>query len=147
MVAVNFRDFSQEETSKKAISEIQTFLRTAQANSTTSVLCDKESGVDWAVNFKTDKQKVELVCGKTNTITKTLILDNLQLESIEGSSCTVPKNLPLIVSFTALTGAVKIVGSDPCIGSSSTVTLNLKNLKSEDIKSFSISSGGAIDVK
>jgi len=147
IIAVNFKDFSQDELSKKAISEIQTYLRTAQANATTSPLCDKASGVDWGVNFKTDKQRIELVCGPTNTIIKTLILDNLQLDSIEGSSCTVPKNLPLIVSFTALTGAVRIIGSDPCIGKSSKVTLNIKNLKSKEIKSFSISSGGAIDVE
>lgn len=145
-VFVNFKDFAQEQFLNRAISDIQTLIREAQANSTTSLLCKDQSGVDWAVNFQTNREKIDLICG-ANISVKTLSLVNIQVQSIKGSACLSGGDLPLTITFSKLSGRVKFEGSDTCINSSKTVLINLKNLKTNNIKGFTVSRGGATDAK
>lgn len=142
---VNFKDLTQEKITDKAIGEIQTYLRLAQSNATSSFFCRGQGGLDWIV--KINSGSVELICGAIDTpAVQTTLLQNVSVDSIEkrGSSCTSPiMVLPLIVRYLSLSGAVKI----DSIGNCSEVTIKVENTKTQNIKPFTISSGGAINVE
>lgn len=149
---INLKGFSQDQVLNKAVSEIQTLLRLAQANATAGVLCNSQGGANWTVNFKANKVDIELDCGDSSSFVKTLTLENVQVDSIKGASCGPPTDLPLIVTYSKISGNVKfdsIVGSDIdlCLETSANVLIDLKNLKTSNIKSFTISKGGAMDVR
>lgn len=145
---VNFKDFAQEEVSNRAVGQVQTSFREAQSNASANVLCGNQAGVNWAVNFQTDKTTVNLACGTNNITQKSLHLENVQVTSIDGDSPNCSSvSLPLIITFAPLSSQITMTGSDDCIARSKTVTLTLTNTKTSAPKTISISKGGAIDVQ
>ena len=148
---VNFKDFTQNQTLKKSLSQVQSLLRLAQANSTANVLCQTQSGVDWTVYFKTDKVNIDLICGPSHTLIKTAVLEGVQVNSVKGSACSSETSLPLQVTYSKLPHKVNFDSvdgnSDACLERSSSVLVNFKNLKTQEVKGFTISKGGAIDAQ
>lgn len=153
VVFINYKTFSQDQILKKATGEIQSLLRLAQSNATTSLTCPgSTAGVSWAVKFLADKETLHLTCGPA-TFQKSLRLENVQIDSIKCSPApaTCPQtgfNTPLIVSFTPLYGKVTFIKSGEfCVDTAQSVMVVLKNLKNNNNKCFTISKGGAIDVQ
>lgn len=149
VVYVNFKDFAQDRVVNKAIGQIQTALRLAQANATSSFLCQGLASVDWKVRI--NSANVELLCGDGDSLVQTTTLQNVLVDSIEGSACTSPTDvLPLTITYSKLSGKVKIEGAEgapSCIDESQQVSLNIKNTKTSIIKTFTISKGGATNVE
>ena len=145
----NFKDFAQDQVVNKAIGQIQTAFRLAQANATSGVTCLGLGGADWSVKIRTDGINVDLICGSSNSVIQTTILENVEVGSVEGSGCTPHSTfaLPLTITYSKLSGSVAIDGSDNCIDNSSTVSVNLRNLRTSSTKTFTISKGGAINVQ
>ncbi|MBI2018653.1 prepilin-type N-terminal cleavage/methylation domain-containing protein [Candidatus Daviesbacteria bacterium] len=145
----NFKDFAQDQVVNKAIGQIQTAFRLAQANATSGVTCLDLGGADWSVQIRTDGTNVDLICGSSNSVVQTTILENVEVDSVGGSACAPGSTsaLPLTVTYSKLSGTVKIDGSDNCIDNSATVSVNFKNLKTSNTKTFTISKGGAINVQ
>lgn len=146
---VNFKDFAQDQFVNKAIGQIQTALRLAQANATSGVTCLGLGGADWSVNIRIDGINVDLICGPSNAVVQTTILENVEVDSVEGSACSPGSThiLPLIITYSKLSGMVKIDGSDNCIDGSSTVKVTVRNMRTDNTKTFTISKGGAINVQ
>ncbi len=130
---VNFRDFASTQSLKKAAGEIQSFLRLAQSNASSSTLCNGTGGVTWTVAF-TDASTITATCG-SNTPYKTLTLSQ---DVTMSSTCSSPVHLV----YSALKG----IPSNNCLPASPNVTIILTNSKG-DIKNLIITSGGAIDVQ
>lgn len=151
---INFRNFSSDQVTIKATGVIQTLLRLAQSNATSSTLCNGQGGAFWSLNFKDDKKSVELGCGLTiPTITsqKTYTLENAEVDSILGSDCGLtPLSLPFTVIYSSGLGDLTFsspLASSTCLASSSW-TFTLKNaIDTSKTKTFKLSSGGAIDVQ
>lgn len=151
----NFKDLAQEQVINKAIGEIQTVLRLAQTNATSSLLCQdpelevaNRASVDWSARIGTDQ--VDLICGPNDFPVQITTLQNVSVNSIGGSACpsTSPTyDPPLNITYSKLSGAVKITSSVSCITTSSTVSVNVKNTKTGNSIPFTISSGGAINVE
>lgn len=151
---VNFRDFSADQVAIKAVGQIQTYLRLTQSNATTSTLCKKadgtfEGGVSWSLVFKPDQTSIDLICGTTNSVQKTYLLDNAKIDTIVGSSCGVSSTIPLTLTYSSGVGVLTFTSSSAsgtCLGSD-TWTFTVKNtLNTSKTKIFKISKGGAIDV-
>jgi len=144
---VNFKDFSADQVTNKAVGIVQTVLRLAQSNATSSTFCDSQSGVSWKVIFNLDGVSINLVCGPTDFLQRTYSLENASLQ-IKGSSCGSASTLPisLIYSFG---GSLTFSAADSCLQSSSTLTITISNTKDvrASPKSFNLSKGGAIDVQ
>lgn len=125
---VNIKDFSSSQALKKAAGDVQSFLRLAQSNATSSAFCNKVDGVDvygvdWKVVFSSTK--LEIMCGTAGTLIKTLSLQDGITMSVSSSS----------VVYSALKGVPD-----------SSVTIVLKNPK-EETKTVTLTSGGAINVE
>ncbi len=144
---INLKGFSQDQVLNKATSDIQSLLRLAQANATAGVLCNNKGGANWTLDFQVNKVDIKLNCGEGNFPVKTLTLENAQIESIKGASCGTTSLLPLTVTYSKISGDVKFNSSDSCIGTSPNILINLKNLKTTNIRPFTISRGGAIDTQ
>lgn len=160
---VNFKDFTQDQILNKAVGQVQTYLRLAQANATAGVVCNNLGGADWRINLKPSRTEVDLECSTDNfqntQTVKTLTLENIRVDSVKGSACTSSSSPPLYITYAKLSGSIKIIGNDPtgCINLSSTVLVNLKrtigevcsglNSPNSCFKNFTISKGGAIDAQ
>ncbi len=148
---VNFKDLTQDQVINKAIGEIQTALRLAQSNATTSLLCRGQASVDWMVRINSDN--VELFCGDSiSPPIQTSALQSVVVNPVEGSACTSGSthSLPLTITYSRLSGSVKIDALDNCIDNSSTVKVKVSNTKegyTDNNKTFTISKGGAINVE
>lgn len=139
----NFKNFTQDQILRKAEGQIQTYLRLAQANATSSFVCGTTGGVSWSVIFRSDGVNIDLACGLNDMVKQTLSLKDAEIIAASGSSCQA--SFPLTFRYAALSG--KLTSTDQCINNSSTININLKNLKNNSQKSFNISKGGAIDVE
>lgn len=146
---VNFKSFAQDQQLNKAIGEIQTHLRLAQANATTSTICGVNGGAKWIVSFRDDKN-IDLFCGTAPTPVRTLTLQNVTINSITSSCGTL---ISPTVTYSPLLGVPAIADTDGsethqnCLASVQIITINLMNPKNNALKGFKISAGGAIDAQ
>ncbi len=132
---VNFRDFASTQSLKKAAGEIQSFLRLAQSNASSSTLCNGTGGVSWTVAF-TPPRTITTTCNSVPIfLYKTLTLSQ---DVTMSSTCSSPVHLV----YSALKG----IPSNNCSPASPNVTIILTNSKG-DTKILTITSGGAIDVQ
>ncbi len=126
---VNIKDFSSAQALKKAAGDVQSFLRLAQSNATSSAFCNKVGvvdvyGVSWKVTFS--PSDVVITCG-SNPSYKTLKLQ---------TGITI-KDPPSPVVYSVLKGI-------PDSG----VTIILTNDKvPPETKTVILTSGGAINVQ
>ena len=133
---VNIKDFSSDQALKKAVGEVQTYLRLAQSNASSSTLCGSSSGdINWTVTLKTSS--VVITCRSTGDPYKTLILQN---GITIGSSCS----LPFSVDYSALKGVPHL--SNASCWMDGNVKINLVTSKGGSI-SLTLTSGGAINVQ
>lgn len=149
---VNFKDFTSDQVAIKAAGQVQTYLRLAQSNATSSTLCNNVATASWSLKFL-DGQTIELHCDPANYLQKTYTLENatVSMKCSPDSSVCPPSgstfNPPLTVNFSSLYGKVTFTGGDSCVGNSSTVMIIVKNAKKNNYKCINLSKGGAIDVQ
>ena len=137
---VNFKDFSKDQQLKKAVGEVQSFLRLAQSNATSSVFCNGAYGVAWKVIF--DTSKLEIKCGDDVSI-KTFDLQSGITQTVSGCSDLA---LPFKVSYSALKGERSILDNNGVLKNCGDVIITLTNDKG-GTKSLTLTSGGAINVQ
>ncbi|MBI2020278.1 prepilin-type N-terminal cleavage/methylation domain-containing protein [Candidatus Daviesbacteria bacterium] len=146
---INFRTLSEDQVLKKATSDIQSFLRLAQSNSTAGVKCPGTSTAgSWSVVFNgSDKKKLEMNCSYVSgdsgiliaNAKPPLVLENAEVSSITGSSCTAGP--PFTVYYATLYGTVTFNSDTNC----SKATVTVKRVNSTSTKDFYITKGGSID--
>ena len=154
---INYKHFVTSQITTNAITQIQSILRLAQSNATSSVLCNDNppnpNVSPWSLSF--NPGSITLSCGPSNSPWKTYNLENATIDSIIGtsSSCgnaSVP--FPFKISFDnfgSLTFSTpgSLTYSATCLQSASWVfTIRNANDNSPP-KNFSISKGGAVDVQ
>ncbi len=146
----NFRDFSSEQVTNKALGEIKTLLHLAQSNATTSTVCEKgdRDSVSWTVNFK-NETSIELLCGPQSKVKQTLSLENATIVGIkcsaDGTSFGTSFSPPVKVSYSPLSGNLTFLSDVSCVKSASLILISVDSLqKSGNPKSFTVSKGGVI---
>lgn len=158
---VNYRTFSADQIAIKAFSQVQTYLRLAQSNSSTSTLCSNKTDIGpWLITFKSDgtyNNTLELSCGPLSTVEKSLTLENAEVKDatgnvgIVGSDCGGSSaSLPFSVKYpSATTSAVfSYSGATNTCLSSARWTFTVRSTKdTSNTKSFILNKGGAIDVQ
>lgn len=145
----NFKDFSRDQVVVKAAGQVQSLLRLAQSNATSSTLCNGSGATSWYINITDDANNsiIQLNCDPGGTL-RSYPLENAKV-SIAASGCSF--NLPVRISYAVGTGAQTLASSgasDTCLKSSK-FTLTITNFPnpSASPKSFNVSKGGAIDVQ
>lgn len=151
---VNFRTLSQDQVITKAFNETQSYLRLAQSNSTTGVICPGQTeSVSWKVRFNSNRKDFDLTCGPSDSVQSSMSLVEAEIFELHCLTSGNNFSLPLTVEFAPLTGKVIFDAEDSCIDSSSTssIKITIKNPKNTNsatnTKSFTITKGGAIDVQ
>lgn len=154
----NFKGVSQDYAVTKAKIEIQSSLRVAQSNATSSVKCP-DSGVselnqgakNWYIVFK-DPLSMELRCDTgttTNYLYRTYRLDKAQINQIQGNGCSVLA-FPVTFNFSSQVGQIgklSVSPSDSCLNNASSIVFTISNQIHTVTKTFNISKGGAINVQ
>ncbi len=118
---VNIKEFSSSQALKKAAGEVQSFLRLAQSNASSSTLCNGVGGVPWTVTIN------------TNTVVITCNIDTPY------KTLTLQSGITISPQFSVIYSALKGVPD-------SSVTITLDNGKGET-KTVILTSGGAINVQ
>lgn len=135
----NFRTFGEDENLKSAILDIQSQFRVAQTNATTNVKCAAQYGTTWQVEFASTNT-VNLKCSASSNPQKTSPLGtNIEIQQVSGTGSNCPTALPFTVGFAPLNGKIDF-GDLRC----TSLTITLKNNKTESTKSLSIEQGGRI---
>ena len=151
----NYKDFAANQVGVKAVRELQTYLRLAQSNATTSTVCNGQGAISWSLKF-VDSSKIELHCSKqiepTDNKISTLILENATL-LITGDNICPAGGIGFPVTLTYLTGVgtQSLTSSDINViqtcKDSPTFIFTITNLKNGKTQIFKITKGGAIDVR
>lgn len=126
----NFKEFSSAQALKKAAGDVQSFLRLAQSNATSSTLCGSSSGVDWTVTLNANS--VVISC-PSNPNYKTLTLQ---------SGTTISPTFSVV--YSALKGVPSLSGNSNWTNGNLTIILD--NGKGET-KKVILTSGGAVNVE
>lgn len=144
----NYKDFAASQVAKKAAGEVQTYLRLAQSNATTSTLCNGQGAISWSLKF-VDPKTIELHCNKqtdpTDYTKSTLTLENATIAFSCEIECSL--NNPTF-KYSVGSGALTITPPSIALDSSAFITIKITNTKNTTItQSFKITKGGAIDAK
>ncbi len=142
---INFNFFASTQIISKAAGQIQTLLRLAQSNATSSTLCNNQGATSWSLRF-VNTSTIELRCnGASDTLQKTYNLENarvqIQCSGIEYAVLRLP------AAFTYSSGAGTLTTA--CPSSSQTIIFTITNSLNPNTapKTFKLSRGGAIDVQ
>src|SRR3989338_5297601 len=131
----NYKSFGEDQNLKNSVLDIQSKLRTAQANATSNTKCDTQYNATWEVGFENDNA-VNLNCRELpdNIYTKkTINLGNIILTSVRGepdASC--PPETAFSVIFNPLSGNINFKDDNPgggILDGCSKITLTLENTK------------------
>ncbi len=139
----NYGAFGEDRNLKSAVLDIQSMLRQAQTNATVNAVCNgQHDGVRWWVEF-TNATAINLRCTALNTPQKSLQLGvnnylNINIDSVSGTSGC-PSGFPFTVHFSPLKGNIAFEGAN-C----TSLTIALKNIKTQNRKSLKIEQGGRI---
>ena len=132
----NFKDYAKDQVGIKAKGQIQTLLRLAQSNATSSTLCGNEGGVKWSLIF--NATNIVLACGSANTPQRTYTLENAKIEALKCDSTLVNS---VTLSYSPLVGATTFSDPPSC---RTPVTFKIKNMKNDTSKNYNISKGGIL---
>lgn len=156
---VNFKTFSEDQIIIRASGQIQSLLRLANRNASTSVKCtDTEPAASWLLKFKTDQKTLTLVCKSPDSETeiKSLVLENgIEIDEITTSPSCSSADFPgfaVTLTYGAPLGQTDFVFARgvhniECHPDSSTIRVKLKNTRTEATKDIVISKGGEINVQ
>lgn len=149
---VNFKDFSSDQVAVKAVGQVQTYLRLAQSNATSSTICPGQGGAtSWSVVFTNDAKTIQLRCNPNDFLKRIYSLDPAQVSSIRGSDCGSDTAIntttrPLTITYLSGVGTLAFSTTDTntssCLQSSTSITIRLSNTKS-----LTLNKGGAINVQ
>ena len=137
---------------------MQSFIRVAQGNATSSLKCGSSLSYSWSVVFSSDRVNIDLNCktssSASDTLVKTLTLPaDITVGSITvdgGPGCNI--SFPTTITYGVLTGAVTY--SDPGLSASCgastnnmVATLLFSGSETTNLKTITISKGGGIDAQ
>ena len=145
---VNFKGFSDDQVTINAVGQIQSTLRLAQSNATSSTLCNNSATTSWYLNF-TSSTAFQLNCNPGGFTVKSYTLTDATVAITGSLGCSIP--YPATVSY--LPGAGKqTISSSGALASclqSTKITFTVSNTKNPSASPIplNISSGGAINVQ
>ena len=156
---LNIGTFREDANLKSAASDLQSYLRLAQANATTGLKCGATGGSSWSLLIK-DRTAIQLRC-QTQAVADSPIREwtikaPAQIDSIEGIgtlNCFSVKSddviiNPVTVTFSYLVGQAAFLDpQNQCLSESTGIQIKIrKKTGSLDLKTITVSKGGAIDV-
>lgn len=147
---VNFKNFSANQVAVKTAGEVQTLLRLAQSNATSSTLCNNQGNNQgatfWSVKFISNNT-MELRCDPGDILVRNYTLEPNITLSFSCSGCSF--SFPTIFKYQVGSGALTISPTSLAVDSSAAITVTVTNTKPDpDItSSFNLSKGGAINVQ
>lgn len=152
--------FKEDIALKGAAADVQSFIRLAQSNATTSVLCEGVGSSAWIIEPRNNagKDVLDLKCDQPNPnpaiLQTTFSFDPaILIDSIKGNftgSCNT--NAPtqtLTIRFPILSAKPNFESpsNNSCVLSSTNLEISLKNTKTNKTIIVTIDKGGSVDVK
>lgn len=140
----------------QAAADLQSFIRLAQSNATTAVLCEGEGTISWIIEpTLNNKQRLNLKCKNASSPQpiqqKTFVFGgNIEIAAVLGASgCNAnfpSQNLQII--FATLSSKPTFDSPIPCVKNSTTfLDFIVKNSKTSSQLTVTIDLGGTVDVK
>ena len=108
LMFVDFGPFREEKAVGIAATELQGFIRLAQINATSGVLCDNKSGAAWSVTFTQGTSQIVMKCKAPDEGEFTSRTLNLKDDVIIGDLVSADRNLDIEGNHRSCTGFLKI---------------------------------------
>lgn len=151
LVAVNFKGNREEQLLQRDLFKIQSTLKLAQANASSSVVCgDLGGGANWEVGIDPGERRITVNClkGEDTVEERNYLLEEGVNISFTCSQTTTNITNKVFITYSQLSGVPTFSGLEHCSGNFSGLVVKLESEKDENIKKeFTISSGGAINAK
>lgn len=148
---VNFKTFSTDQVVIKAAGQVQSLLRLAQSNATSSTTCNGLGVKSWQITFTSNSSNIYLKCKNEenpNFGSRTYTLENAEVSTIAGSnsSCTSSSTQ---ITFEAGAGKVSFIDpANACISTANSLAVTVRNKsQTSSTKTITVSKGGAVDVQ
>ncbi len=151
IVAVNFNGNREEQFLQRELLKLQSTIKLAQANASSSVVCqDLGGGASWKLTVDPSVRKVTLNCQKEEDIKedRSYFFEKGLDVSFACSQTGTSFLTPIDITFNKLSGLPTFSGIESCGEDFSAVVIKLQSEKDTTLtKEFTISSGGAINAK
>lgn len=135
----NLNNFSKSQITVKAVGQVQSLLRLAQSNATSSTNCNNQGATSWSV--VADATNLKLRCNPGDYLHRTYTLENSRIEGIQYLS------FPATFTYAIGSGALSIGGCSGSCATAASITFTIKNLINNELKSFNLSKGGAVNAR
>lgn len=139
---VNIGSFRKDVELQSQATDLQNFLRLAQANATENVKCNSVAGMSWAIQFQ-DSRHINLVC--LNQSVPFNLHSSIVIDRVAGSTNC---QFPVTIEYMPLYGTVNFIQSqaDSCINIG-TQALSITLSNNSGCKVITVSKGGSINVQ
>ncbi len=143
---INYKSFSSTQILNGAVSQAQSFLRTAQTNATAAVKCNNSSSTLWQIVFNANSMDLKCMASSLVLVSNLILPANVTIGSITGGTCT---PTAATVSYDTLSGKVSFTDSLNCLTSATSLTVPLTFSQGGTTltKNITISKGGGIDAQ
>lgn len=142
----NYKSFGEDQNLKSAVLDIQSLLRQAQTSAVANAICSGSYTALWQVEFAGTLGASPVITLKCSTATSSSqkpplqIAPNIVIDSISGTGSDCPTALPFTVNLSLLKGNIDFDGLPNC----ASLTITLKNTKTQSTKSLIIEQGGRV---
>lgn len=150
-VAVNFKGNREEQALQREQLKLQSILKLAQTNASSSTLCsDLGGGASWKLAMDPLQEKITLSCQKGEEVIedRSYILEGGISMSFLCSQTSTSFASGVEITYTTLSGIPTFSGIEYCGQDFSGLVIKFESEKDSSLtKEFTISSGGAINAK
>lgn len=145
----NYKSFGEDQNLKKAVLDIQSLLRQAQISAIANAKCNGSYTAFWQVDFVSDRKSLTLKCTlpSSSAVTlKTLQLDQtIEMQTTTSATgCATGLTFPFTVDLSLLKGNISFEQNPPAVSDCTSLTITLKNTKTNNTKTIIIEQGGRI---
>lgn len=148
---VAFKNFASNQILVKAKGQIQSLLKLAQSNATSSTLCGTQGATSWSLKFNTisNSTSIELRCDPGNFLPRpAYALENAKIDQIKGTGCAAALSFPVTFNYKVGVGTLTIDPPETCLSNASSIDIKLSNINNSSMTdTLKMSKGGAVDVQ
>ncbi len=138
---VNFKSFSADQVAVKAAGQIQSYLRLAQTNATTSTKCNNQAPANWSLTFSgSSPVSVELWCSSNDPVTPPVTHYTQRIYTLDTNAQISLGTCPATITYLIGSGMLPSTASD-C-----SITVQNSSVPAS-VKTISVTVGGAISVQ
>lgn len=145
----SFREFAANQVAPKASGEVQSVIRLAQSNATTSTLCNNVPAFSWTARIDLTNNKIQLYCNTAATPATYILQRDYPLTNAHLTARCSDQHSDIATATTDLTYTTGMGKLSTNCNNGASVNITITNSSNADAapQTLKVSRGGAINVQ